>query len=79
MTKTNEQNQLEFEVTQLKASRHGYQIEHFTGYELIEIETGCDLYFKTLDDVNTYIDACNLNEYELQKRYNFPLDADLSE
>jgi hypothetical protein len=79
MSKSTEQNNLEFEVMQLKAKRHGFQIEHFTGYELIEIETGCDLYFITLDDVNNYIDACDLNEFELQKRYNFPLDSDLAE
>jgi hypothetical protein len=79
MSKSTEQELLDFEVMQLKASRHGFQIEHFTGYELIEVETGCDLYFKTLDDVNTYIDACDLSEHELQKRYNFPLDSDLAE
>ncbi len=79
MNKTTEQELLDFEVMQLKASRHGFQIEHFTGYELIEIATGCDLHFKTLDDVNTYIDACDLSEYELKQHYNFPIDADLAE
>lgn len=73
-----ENKKLEFEAMQLKAKQHGFQIQNFAGYELIEVATGCDLYFRTLDDVNTYIDACDLSEYELKQHYKFPLDADLA-
>ncbi|MGB4497957.1 MAG: hypothetical protein WBI40_04595 [Methylococcaceae bacterium] len=37
---------------------------------MVEIANGCDLHFENLNDVNNYIDACDLSDAELRKRYN---------
>jgi len=60
MNKTTEQSQIEFETMQIKANKNSFEIKKFTGYALIEIDSGCDLYFTNLDDVNNYIDACDV-------------------
>lgn len=63
---------------QKKAFQNGFEFKKFSGFVLIEIETGCDLYFQNPNDVNTYIDACDLSEHEFQKRYGFTTDSEIT-
>jgi hypothetical protein len=74
---TNEQKQIEFEAMQYKAHQNGFNLGHFTGFVLAEIDSPCELHFQNLLDVNNYIDACNLSDSELIERFNLPIDADL--
>lgn len=64
---------------QKKAQQNGFEFKKFSGFVLIEIETGCDLYFQNPNDVNNYIDACDLNEHELRKHYNLTADSEILE
>lgn len=64
---------------QKKAKQNGFELKPFTGFVLIEIANGCDLHFEKLNDVNNYIDACDLSEAELRQRYNFTTDSDIAE
>jgi hypothetical protein len=70
---------LEFKAMQLKAHQNGFELTPFTGFALIEVDSGADLYFENLNDVNNYIDACDLSEYELRQRYNFTTDSEITE
>lgn len=62
---------------QAKSAEKGFVLTTFTGYALTEIESGADLYFEKLNDVNNYIDACDLSEHELRKRYGFVTDSEI--
>lgn len=64
---------------QKKAKQNGFEFKKFSGFVLIEIETGCDLYFQNPTDVNNYIDACDLSEHELRKRYNLTANSEIGE
>lgn len=64
---------------QKKAQQNGFEFKKFSGFVLIEIETGCDLYFQNPNDVSHYIDACDLSEHELRTRYSFPTDSEITE
>lgn len=77
MNKTLEQKQLDFEVMQIKAEKNGFELTPFTGFALIEVDSGADLYFENLNDVNNYINACDLSDAELQKRYDFVTDSEI--
>ena len=66
--KTIEKN-LEFEAMRFKAFQNDFELKKFEGYALIEIATGCDLHFTNLDDVGSYIDACDLNDAELKNHF----------
>lgn len=70
---------LEFEAMKLKANHSGFELAHFSGYALIETDSGADLHFENLTDVANYIDACDLSEHELRKRYGFPTDSEIAE
>jgi hypothetical protein len=69
MNKTPEQKQLDFETMQIKATENGFELKPFKGYALIEVNSGADLYFENLNDVNNYIDACDLSDAELKEKY----------
>ena len=62
---------------QKKAKQNGFEFRKFSGFVLIEIESGADLHFTNLDDVNNYIDACDLSEHEFQKKYGFLVDSEI--
>lgn len=68
---------LDFEKMQSKATENGFELKSFTGYVLIEVNSGVDLYFKCLDSVNNYIGFCDLNEHELRQHYGFTTDSDI--
>lgn len=70
---------LDFEKMQSKATENGFELNPFTGFALIEVGSGADLYFENLNDVNNYIDACDLNEHELRKHYNLTADSEIRE
>lgn len=72
-------NKSVLEEMQMKAVKNGFGLDMFFGYRLIETESGADLYFESLNDVNNYIDACDLSEHELRKHYGFPTDSEIAE
>lgn len=61
---------------QNKAEQNGFELKPFQGFALIEVDSGADLYFENLNDVNNYIDACDLNEHELRKHYGVDQSRD---
>jgi hypothetical protein len=67
----------EYGETMMKACQNGFELKRFIGFSLIETATGCDLYFENLNDVNHYLDACDLNEVELRKHYGFVTDSEI--
>lgn len=72
-------NKSVLEEMQMKAVKNGFGLDIFFGYRLIETESGADLYFDSLKDVNTYIDACDLSEAELRKHYNLTANSEILE
>jgi hypothetical protein len=62
MTKTSEQNQLEFEMMQTKAMQNGFIVKKFTGFVVCESESDCEMYFETLEAAGVYIEFCRLFE-----------------
>lgn len=64
---------------QTQATKEGFLLDEFSGFVLIEIESGADLYFGNLNDLECYLNAVNLSEVELHKLYGFPTDSDISE
>lgn len=72
-------NKSVLEEMQMKAVKNGFGLDMFMGYRLIEIESGADLYFDSLKDVNTYIDACDLSEHELRQHYGLTTDSEIAE
>lgn len=68
---------LDLKEMQIKATENGFELKPFTGYVLIEVNSGVDLYFKCLDSVNNYIGFCDLSEHELRQHYGLTKDSEI--
>lgn len=70
-------NNVKFMNASLKAAENGFILEKFTGFVLLEIESGADLYFGNLDDLDGYLNVCQMTEEELKAHYAFVTDSEI--
>lgn len=68
---------VKFMNASLKAAENGFVLEKFTGFVLIEIESGADLYFGNLNDLDSYLNVCKMTDDEIKAHYAFVTDNEI--